>query len=773
MALVDSAGRRLRLGREIGRGGEGAIHEIIDEQRVIAKMFLRPLDAAKQAKIAWMAANPVPAVAEQTAWPIATIHRTAGGPVIGFSMQRYEGFKSVHLAYSPASRAVEFPDRDFSFLLHIAFNVACAFEAVHRAGHLVCDVNENNVLVSPGTATARLIDCDSFQIDAGNVVYPSGVGVARFTPPELQNRHLRVERTVHHDGFGLSVLLFHLLFLGRHPFDGIFLGRGEMTSERAIAEYRFAYGAGALARQMRPPPVHLPFDAVPEPIRELFERAFSPQGAQVGRPLPSEWSSVLRATMSGLRRCSVDRAHVFTAATAGCPWCTITSATGAIFFASSDSLDLKISPNDVAQFAALTNKLRLRRYPLPLHAGPPSETTLPAALGKNLKSSRGIAAATLVATGVAALGWHLFFLVPSAAAIAILIAASVATGGLFLAGRLLEKRTGTRRFLAERVAAARAAAESLTRDHDGYMNLATKAEASLQTLCDEVDQLRVHYEALAGRHEAALRAMAEQREENARKQGLRNLPLSQSEIEGIGPAVKQLLRSFGIETAWDVLNSMPNEIRGLGDARRARLLSWARAAAYRAVQSDPNAAVPRTERAALTAQFRKEQALIRARLEASAAELRRGAEATWRQMSEAQKRVEAAQEAAWQVRSPLPVRDEVLARESRPRFYERAPVWLVLAAECALFGLGASFVLGRPAARMVARAEAQSAEPFVLISECALYSSASIWSSQVGMVSKGAEITIEARHAGWIRVRTASGMYGWTNPRCWRPATAH
>ncbi len=42
-------------------------------------------------------------------------------------------------------------------------------------------------------------------------------------------------------GFGLAVLLFQLLFLGRHPFSGVFGGRGEMTVVRAVSECRFAY----------------------------------------------------------------------------------------------------------------------------------------------------------------------------------------------------------------------------------------------------------------------------------------------------------------------------------------------------------------------------------------------------------------------------------------------------------------------------------------------------------------------------------------------------
>ena len=50
-----------------------------------------------------------------------------------------------------------------------------------------------------------------------------------------------VRRTPTHTAYGLAVLLFHLLFMGRHPFAGRFHGVGEMPIEKAIAESRFAY----------------------------------------------------------------------------------------------------------------------------------------------------------------------------------------------------------------------------------------------------------------------------------------------------------------------------------------------------------------------------------------------------------------------------------------------------------------------------------------------------------------------------------------------------
>ena len=43
-----------------------------------------------------------------------------------------------------------------------------------------------------------------------------------------------------HDRFGLAVLIFHLLMMGRHPFSGVYLDKGDMPLEKAIREGRFA-----------------------------------------------------------------------------------------------------------------------------------------------------------------------------------------------------------------------------------------------------------------------------------------------------------------------------------------------------------------------------------------------------------------------------------------------------------------------------------------------------------------------------------------------------
>src|SRR5213080_3507699 len=192
------------------------------------------------------------------AWPIGTLHKTSSGPLVGFLMPKVSGYRPIHELYSPAQRKFCFPKADWAFLVHTARNVASAVAGIHARGYVLGDINQGNVLVAPN-ATVTLIDCDSFQVRVNGRHFLCEVGVPEFTPPELHGRGTfsGVIRTPNHDAFGLAVLIFHLLFMGRHPFAGRFLGRGDKPIDDAIREFRFAFGQAAASRGMTAPPYSL------------------------------------------------------------------------------------------------------------------------------------------------------------------------------------------------------------------------------------------------------------------------------------------------------------------------------------------------------------------------------------------------------------------------------------------------------------------------------------------------------------------------------------
>lgn len=198
---------------------------------------------------------------------------------------------------------------------------------------MIGDVNHGGVLVSE-KATVRIIDCDSFQFEAGGKRFFCDVGVPTFTPPELQGKPFRgIARTPNHDNFGLAILVFHLLFMGRHPFAGRFLGRGDMSLEKAIAEFRFAYGVNHRAYQMEPPPNVPPLTVASPAVASLFERAMSPAAAQNGaRPTGKEWIVTLEGLEKLLKTCNANVSHSYFKDLGSCPWCHLEAATGVVLF---------------------------------------------------------------------------------------------------------------------------------------------------------------------------------------------------------------------------------------------------------------------------------------------------------------------------------------------------------------------------------------------------------------------------------------------------------
>ena len=356
VVFVDDAGTRLQLGPELGRGGEGTVFDL-PGTALAAKIYHRPAEPAKAAKLEAMVRLRVPGLSAFSAWPERRVLDASGKRTWGIVLPKVVGHHAIHELYSPADRKIEFPFADWTFLVHVARNCAAAFEAIHAAGHVVGDVNQGGVFVSK-QGTITLIDCDSYQIADGDRLFTCDVGVPHFTAPELQGFPFRgLRRTSQHDAFGLAVMIFHLLFMGRHPFAGRYLGSGDMPVERAIKEGRFAYGAHSDRVQMTPPPHSLRLSQVPEEIAALFERAFRfPGAAPLPRPAAIEWLEALERLKRSVVPCTQRRGHSYAAnGPAACPWCDIARTGGPDLFASAQIVvHIEGSPAtpafDLAQF---------------------------------------------------------------------------------------------------------------------------------------------------------------------------------------------------------------------------------------------------------------------------------------------------------------------------------------------------------------------------------------------------------------------------------------
>ncbi|MFZ1127354.1 helix-hairpin-helix domain-containing protein [Methanoregula sp.] len=338
--IVDSRGNHVILGKRVGSGGEGDVYEIAPHRMdVLAKIYHKPLNGERQEKLRLMVSGCNDDLKEFAAWPLDLLHDGKNGPVCGFVMPRITDCEPIHKVYGPSHRKESFPNADWKFLVRTAKNLAAAFYIIHKYGYVIGDVNEGNILVTK-KACVRLIDCDSFQVQTRDTIYHCEVGVAQFTPPELQkSKDFKMLRTRNHDNFGLAILIFLLLFMGRHPFSGVYKGTDDMPIERAIAEFRFAFGRSAALKAMSPPPNSVGLPIVPGEVSSLFEQAFTESGLHSGgRPSANDWWNMLDALEKRLKKCATESMHTYYSGLATCPWCSLENSSGILLFLSSDTI---------------------------------------------------------------------------------------------------------------------------------------------------------------------------------------------------------------------------------------------------------------------------------------------------------------------------------------------------------------------------------------------------------------------------------------------------
>jgi DNA-binding helix-hairpin-helix protein with protein kinase domain len=588
----------VQIGPELARGGEGAVHTLLDSADKLLKLYLKPPEPDKLVKLQVMTEAGQASLMNVAAWP-AELVIDKQGRTRGFVMRKAASSAEAHQLYTPKSRAQSFPEADFRFLLHVAANVVRAFGVVHQAGYVIGDVNHAQVLVGrDGRVT--LIDCDSFQVEARGRLYTCDVGSPLFTPPELQGRSFRgLPRTADHDRFGLAVLLFQMLFMGRHPYAGVPLDSAQSTEiEAAIKADRFAYGEDRRTRGVEQPPGTLPLSVYGAGVADLFERAFARSPVTV-RPDESTWLDQLKALQNDLMLCAVSPAHHHPRFLASCPWCAIEARTGGRLFGQqfrSTAFD------EVIDIAALWKPISAIRppkkavepitgsYSLPPRSKPERARQL-------LRTVRRI-----VAIGV---GFAVYAAVGSSGHILQAMAAGAVTGSLAWPRVKAAQRQAAKRAAAD----ARAAYDDVRRRWTAAAS--GQAFLELRQRCadakDELEQLPVE----RTRRLAALIAEAKQLEDF-----LDRFRIAQEKISGIGPGRAATLASFGIETAWDITGPAVKAIPGFGPATADKLLVW-RASKQRQFIFNPHYAAPAAEIKAIESE-------ISARRQALASMLRSG-----------------------------------------------------------------------------------------------------------------------------------------------------
>jgi DNA-binding helix-hairpin-helix protein with protein kinase domain len=563
--LLDARGNPITLGKELGRGGEGAVFDVVGQPDAVAKVYLKPPSAQHAAKLSAMAGMATPSLLRIAAWPTGTLHDPSG-TIAGFVMPKVGGHEPVFKLYGPKLRMQEFPTADWRFLIHAAANAARSFSTVHAAGLVIGDVNHGNLVVGQD-ATVRMIDCDSFQVTQGGKTWFCEVGVGTHQPPEMQARasYAGVVRTPNQDSFGLAVIIFQLLCIARHPFAGRYKGAGEPPSiEDAIQASRYAYSRDRSRTAMEPPPGSLPIDALTPTIQDLFEKAFDPGSVRGGRPDADRWVAALGELSSDLRVCGANGGHYYRKRLSACPWCAIENASGITLFPVVFRPGATVGATGMAALWQEVSKVpdapSLGHCPPPPGAAPSPLTPAQAlaGVGGSLKTAAWasvggslLAALTIAPPDLRAL------MVPAIGVLAFIIHRN---GGATRQNPFRQKLADVKRDW-----------ETLQRAWSAPLPGPSAAEirAGLQ-------RIKVQHDALPNERARRLQKLDEQRQQKQLDDHLDHFSLANAKVPGIGPTRVATLASHGIDTASDIVSHRLLAVPGFGPAMVSKLLGWRR-----------------------------------------------------------------------------------------------------------------------------------------------------------------------------------------------------
>jgi DNA-binding helix-hairpin-helix protein with protein kinase domain len=558
--IVD--GVNVQLGKRIGRGGEGEVFALENDLDRALKVYTATDNHQQEAKIASIVNRKIAQQSNLVAFPLA-IARHSDGRFAGFVMKRVNGHKPLFELYSPGARKKHFPRADFRFLVRTAANVCRAVASVHKTGCVIGDINHSGILISD-EAKVALIDADSFQFIDGVNKFLCRVGVPEYTPPELQGKKLSgVIRTANHDAFGLAVVIFQLLFMGRHPFVGAF-AKGDMPMERAIFENRFVYSLKRDVGMTRPPGAASLAD-FPRDIAEAFEQAFSPNAER--RPNAEVWINILVKLESSVVQCSSDGLHYYPQEAAECPWCRMENKLGMLLFLPTFS-NRAVSDYDpgASSFKLAVAWAAIEQVVLPdpkqLQPAVPSFEYTPSELAKRAKhkvlKSKAIGIAVLVLAAVLCICRPGFWFVWAALACFGFYKFAISFLKIESEKLLVDKYFRSKEQLEEAI--------EVWRTRCGI----TQAMALKASL----NEARVQFINLEREKQLRMSLYGPTREASQLVKYLEGHEIRKAKIRNIGLARQTALASYGIETALDITEAKVLEVAGFGLNNMIPLIEW-------------------------------------------------------------------------------------------------------------------------------------------------------------------------------------------------------
>jgi len=308
--LYLAGGVAIEIGNQIGSGGEAIIYAIKNDTANVAKIFkVLPLASEKAEKIQAMVHNQPSnrynnkaGVDRYITWPSKVIYDT-NGIICGYIMRKLVNQKNLYSLIT--RRGAKNNNITLDWRIGISINLATIMDYLHAKGHIICDLNLKNVLIST-TGRPTVIDTDSMQIkiksiEGKQLTFRSGVTTEEYTPPELIGVDIEdLHQSQVHDLWRIAVVIYRCL-LHAHPYEvpyyKVSTNKVDLTLEEKIQQGLWAHTPphrtdlkiekGVLN------PDHRLYLELPSGFDALFQRAFQPRDSEIDRPSCKEWHKAL------------------------------------------------------------------------------------------------------------------------------------------------------------------------------------------------------------------------------------------------------------------------------------------------------------------------------------------------------------------------------------------------------------------------------------------------------------------------------------------------
>ncbi|HWQ64106.1 MAG TPA: hypothetical protein VN429_06785 [Methanospirillum sp.] len=278
-------------------GGEGEIYFLAEDETKCAKIFHphRRTQEIEEKIRAMIATPPDNELLQFLTWPLAPLFDLpGGGKIIGYIMRRIpDEYRSVHLWYDEPQ---EKEKRNLQNRIVASLQLARLVAGVHKAGHVIGDLRENNLLINK-RGDLVLIDTDSFQIRDKNSrrTFWSRVGTGEYLPPEHLDGSFAESGCdrLYGDHFALAVLIFRFMMDGVHPFQakGPLVRDAPATTDKILLGY-FAFESRITG--ISPPDYAPPYSSLPSSFQTLFRETFvSGLRDPHKRPGAAHWETML------------------------------------------------------------------------------------------------------------------------------------------------------------------------------------------------------------------------------------------------------------------------------------------------------------------------------------------------------------------------------------------------------------------------------------------------------------------------------------------------